>query len=163
METQYQNFLIRDWQPSDRSSVSELICSVLAEYNLSYEPEGADSDVLNVEKCYWETGGEFWVVETSDRIVGTGGYYPLRRADKAVEIRKMYLLPEARGQGLGRYLLQLLERAIAAHGFEQIWIETASVLVEAVKLYEGSSYQPSLGVETERCDRVYVKLLNTLL
>ncbi|HEY9883346.1 MAG TPA: GNAT family N-acetyltransferase, partial [Thermosynechococcaceae cyanobacterium] len=76
-----------------------------------------------------------------------------------VEIRKMYLLPAARGQGLGRFLLQTLEAAIATRHFEQIWIETASVLTEAVKLYETSGYQPATGVETERCDRVYLKVL----
>jgi putative acetyltransferase len=69
----------------------------------------------------------------------------------------MYLLPEARGQGLGRFLLQLLEQAIEAKGFQQIWLETATVLREAVKLYESSGYQLSTGVETQRCDRVYVK------
>ena len=36
----------------------------------------------------------------------------------------MYLLPSARGLGLGKYLLQKLEEAIASRGFQQIWIET---------------------------------------
>lgn len=72
----------------------------------------------------------------------------------------MYLLPEVRGRGLGRFLLQTLEQAIAAGGFQEIWIETASVLVEAVKLYERSGYRAATGVETARCDRAYVKSLN---
>ncbi|MEO8893264.1 MAG: GNAT family N-acetyltransferase, partial [Coleofasciculaceae cyanobacterium] len=79
---------------------------------------------------------------------------------KAVEIRKMYILPTARGKGLGRYLLQELEKASALRGFQTIWIETASVLKEAVKLYESSGYQAATGVETDRCDRVYVKYLS---
>jgi putative acetyltransferase len=91
--------------------------------------------------------------------VGTGGYYPILRGEKAVEIRKMYLLPSVRGLGLGRFLLQQLEIAIATQGFQQIWIETASVLVEAVKLYETGRYQPATGVETTRCDRVYCKTI----
>jgi putative acetyltransferase len=72
----------------------------------------------------------------------------------------MYLLPTVRGQGLGRFLLEQLEAAIAARGFAQIWIETASVLTEAVKLYESSDYEPATGVETVRCDRLYVKVLS---
>ena len=59
----------------------------------------------------------------------------------------------------GLYLLQRLKMAIASCSFQQIWIETASVLAEAVKLYESNGYQPATGVETTRCDRVYVKLL----
>jgi putative acetyltransferase len=69
----------------------------------------------------------------------------------------MYLLPSVRGSGIGKFLLQQLEAAIAAKGFQTIWVETASVLTEAVKLYEKYGYQPATDVETPRCDRVYVK------
>lgn len=159
MNTRYRDFLIRSWRPDDRSAAAAVIRSVLAAYGLGWESAGADRDVLEVETFYQATGGEFWVIEQQAAIVGTGAYYPIQRGKNAVEVRKMYLLPEVRGQGLGRYLLQQLEATIVARGFEQIWIETASVLQEAVKLYESSGYQPATGVETERCDRVYVKLL----
>lgn len=167
MKNYYQDFLIRDWEESDRIPASTVIKSVLSEYGLGWEPEGADRDVLQVEKYYLATGGEFWVIEQQNKIVGTGAYYPIHRGEKAVEIRKMYLLPSVRGLGLGKYLLQQLEVAItygapganASRGFQEIWIETASVLVEAVKLYESNGYQAATGVETARCDRVYVKFL----
>ncbi|PPS44238.1 GNAT family N-acetyltransferase [Chroococcidiopsis sp. TS-821] len=159
MEAEYQNFLIRDWQPSDRTPVTQIIRSVLAEYHLDFEPRGADCDVVDVENYYLATGGEFWVIQQDNQLVGTGGYYPVKRGEKAVEIRKMYLLPHVRGLGLGKYLLQQLEKAIAARGFKQIWVETASVLTTAVKLYESYGYQPASGVETPRCDRIYVKQL----
>jgi len=153
----YRDFLIRDWQPSDRYSAAEVVRTVLAEYGLGWEANGADRDVLQVEACYLATGGEFWVIEHQNKIVGTGAYYPIERGKKAVEIRKMYLLPTARGQGLGKYLLQQLEvayrkvsEAIAKRSFQQIWIESASILIEAVKLYESHGYQSATGVEMTR-------------
>ncbi|HEY9669050.1 MAG TPA: GNAT family N-acetyltransferase, partial [Coleofasciculaceae cyanobacterium] len=118
-------------------------------------------DVIEVETFYTAVGGEFWVVEQQGQVVGTAAYYPIERGNNAVEIRKMYLSPAVRGKGLGKYLLQQLEQAIANRGFCEIWIETASVLKEAVKLYESSGYQPAIGVETKRCDRVYVKSITT--
>ena len=160
MKTRYRDFLIRDWDESDRKRAAEVIRSVLTEYSLPWEPAGADRDVLEVEDFYLAVGGEFWVIERQSQVVGTAAYYPVKRGEKAVEIRKMYLLPTIRGVGLGKYLLQQLEKAIAARGFQQIWIETASILVEAVKLYESSGYQPALGVETARCDRVYIKAVS---
>ncbi len=160
MKIYHNGFLIRDWSSQDRAAAAEVICTVLAEYGLDWEPQGADQDVLAVENFYQATGGEFWVVEDQGTLVGTAGYYPVPRGKHAVEIRKMYLLPEIRGQGLGQYLLQILEQAIAARGFEEIWIETASVLSQAVRLYERSGYRPATGVETARCDRVYVKSLH---
>ena len=160
VKSHYKDFFIRDWQAADRVGAAELIHSVLSEYGLSWEPDGADRDVLQVEECYFQTGGEFWVIERQNQLVGTGAYYPIERGKNAVEIRKMYLLPQARGCGLGKYLLQQLEAAIIDRGFEQIWIETASVLAEAVKLYEVNGYQRATGVETDRCDSVYLKLLH---
>jgi putative acetyltransferase len=159
VQAQYQSFIIRNWETRDRASASEVIRSVLVDYGLPWEPTGADRDVIDVEECYLATRGEFWVIELQNTIVGTSAYCPISRGKNAVEIRKMYLLPIARGKGLGRYLLQKLENAIARRGFAQIWIETASVLAEAVKLYETSGYLPTEGVETPRCDRVYLKSL----
>ncbi len=160
MRQSFKEFLIRDWAAGDRDAAANVVKTVLAEYGLSWEAGdsgGSDRDAVEVETYYWQTGGEFWIVEQASQVVGTGGYLPIERGENAVEIRKMYLLPAARGQGLGRYLLGELERAAAAKGFGEVWIETASVLAEAVKLYERNGYVPKSGVETERCDKVYRK------
>ncbi|MEB3209856.1 MAG: GNAT family N-acetyltransferase, partial [Leptolyngbyaceae bacterium] len=116
---------------------------------------------IQVEDAYWKTGGVFWVVEHQDVIVGSGGYHPSHRAEKVVELRKMFILPEFRRQGVGRFLLTELEKSAAAQGFTEMWLETATVLKEAICLYEKFGYQPSTGVETQRCDRVYYKRLSS--
>jgi putative acetyltransferase len=157
---EYLNFTIRPWEVADRQAVAEVIGVVLAEYGLGWEPERADRDVLEVEKYYLETGGEFWtLLNATGQVVGSAGYHPISRSVGAVEIRKMYLLGAYRGLGLGRYVLGELEKSIKSRGFTEIWIETASVLKEAVQLYENNGYIPSSGVETLRCDRVYLKKL----
>lgn len=160
MHTSFKTFLIRDWQPADRQAASTLIGQVLHEYGLGWEPQGADVDVVEVENHYQD--GAFWVVEQAGTVVGTAAYHPIDRGEKAVEIRKMYLKPEARGQGLGRFLLGQLEAAIAAHGFKEIWLETATVLAAAVALYEASGYVPATGdsICTARCDLIYKKQIH---
>ena len=162
MRVQFKDFLIRDWEGGDRTAAASVIKTVLAEYGLGWEVNCggcSDQDAVEVEKYYLETGGEFWVVERSGQIVGTGGYHPIPRGQEAVEIRKMYLLPDARGYGLGRLLLAQLEQAAAARGFQEAWVETATALKEAVRLYERSGYIAETGVETERCDKVYRKAI----
>ncbi|MCL1469584.1 GNAT family N-acetyltransferase [Argonema antarcticum] len=159
MKTHYRDFVIRSWSEGDRAFAADVIHFVLTEYGLPWEPDKADRDVLEIEESYLAVGGEFWVVEQQGQVVGTAAYYPIKKAQDAVEIRKMYLLPSARRKGLGKFLLKELESAIATRGFQQIWIETATVLKEAVQLYESSGYQPASGVETARCDLVYVKYL----
>lgn len=159
MQDQFRDFVIRAWQPQDRQVAAEVIRSVLAEYGIGWEPDGADRDVYEVEMAYLQVRGAFWVVEQQGQVVGTAAFYPVNRGVGTVEIRKMYLLPQVRGKGLGRWLLQRLEQEIAAQGFREVWIETASVLKEAVKLYESSGYLPATGIETERCDLIYSKVL----
>lgn len=159
MQQHYCDFYIRDWQPCDREAVCDLINGVLTEYGLTCEPQGADQDVWQVETYYQQANGQFWVVEQQGQIVGTAAYYPVQGDCPTAEIRKMYLRPKARGQGLGRFLLQALEREIRANHFQMIRIETASVLKEAVCLYQSSGYSLDTHVETQRCDRAYYKKL----
>jgi putative acetyltransferase len=160
MHKRYQNFTIRDWQTEDREAAAKVIKTVLEEYGLPWQPELADRDVIEVEEAYFKTGGEFWVVEENAVVIGTAAYQPIARGQNAVEIRKMYLLQEARSKGLGKYLLLELEKAIAIKNYQEIWLETATSLKEAVKLYELNGYETATGVETARCDLVYLKRLN---
>jgi putative acetyltransferase len=161
MRQTYKTFVIRDWQECDRAAAAHLIRDILKEYSLPWEPERADRDVIEVETHYINQGGEFWVIEQNETLVGTGAYHPIERGENAVEIRKMYLHPSVRGQGLGRFLLTALETAIQQRGFQEIWIETATSLATAVRLYEQNGYQKATGVETPRCDLVYRKVLPT--
>lgn len=149
---------IRPWQAADALSAQQLIVSVLNEYGLKADVAGVDADVLDVETHYRHGGGEFFVVESAQRIVGTMGFS--RIDSETCELRKMYLLPEVRGQGLGRQLLQLaFERSVAA-GFHIMQLETASVLKEAIALYERHGFAPSCKpLHTARCDRLYQKSL----
>jgi putative acetyltransferase len=161
----YQDFVIRGWQPGDRQAVADLVRIVLAEYGMTFEPDQTDRDAIQVEEAYWQTGGEFWVVEKAGAIVGSGGFHPIKRGKNGVELRKMFLLPDVRGVGLGRFLLQHLEQSALQKGFQQMWLETATVLKEAVQLYERNGYHPPMGDDAkgcvQRCDRIYVKTLSS--
>ena len=174
--------MVREWQPGDRLAAAQVIGDALQEFGLGWEPEGADADALNVELHYQQ--GVFWVVEQRNEIVATAAFHPIARGRNAVELRKMYLKPKARRQGLGRYLVKQLEHEIACRGFEQVWLETATALAGASEFYESLGYrlpqasdlgeaesegalsdkgcnrcEPNSLIETERCDRIYIKQL----
>ena len=116
----HDNYTARHWRESDRDAVAAVIRECLESYGLEFEAEGADLDAIAVEEHYLKEGrGEFWVVEDeSEKVVGSGGFYRVsdepgkaeseEKVTKGeVEIRKMYLLPEARGKQLGRALLEV--------------------------------------------------------
>lgn len=157
-----EDFVIRNWLPRDAPHCERLISDVLTEYGLTWEPLGADADAVNVQTAYQPGSGEFWVVEdiSSAAIVGTAGFRAVpHRSPLAVEIRKMFLSKSARSLGLGAFLLDALEHRAMQLGFRDSIIETATVLVEAGRLYERANYLPSTGVETKRADTILSKAL----
>ena len=115
----YVGYKVRHWMPKDKQAVCEIVQKCLQSYGLHFEPEGEDIDVVDVENYYIKDDkGQFWVVndETTNKLVGTAVYYKIidtgqsyrdNKRPNAVEIRKMYLLPEVRRKKLGRSLLKV--------------------------------------------------------
>jgi GNAT superfamily N-acetyltransferase len=64
------------------------------------------------------------------------------------EIKRMYVTPLARGQGLARALLAELERTALGAGRRRMVLETGIAQPEAIALYESSGYTaiPKFGV-----------------
>ncbi len=56
------------------------------------------------------------------------------------ELKRMWVAPEARGIGIGRRLLQELERHARDTGVEVLRLETNGALSEAIALYRSSGY-----------------------
>jgi DNA-binding MarR family transcriptional regulator/GNAT superfamily N-acetyltransferase len=57
------------------------------------------------------------------------------------EVKRMWVAPEARGGGLGRRILQELERQARDRGVEVLRLETNRSLSEAIALYRDSGYR----------------------
>ena len=143
---------------ADCPAVERLVFSVLAEYGLAPEPEGVDRDLCDLEGFYGARGGWFGVwTDEAGTVFGSAG---LGRVDETTcELRKMYLHPSKRGKGQGR---AILERALAEAkrlGFKRVTLETATVLKEAVQLYERHGFRKAEpdGHMAKRCDLVMVR------
>ncbi|MCW2678152.1 MAG: Acetyltransferase family protein [Modestobacter sp.] len=73
--------------------------------------------------------------------VGCGALRPLG-ADSA-EIKRMYVVPRARGRGLSKTVLAGLEAEALARGWTTLRLETGPAQPEAVALYTGAGYRPT--------------------
>jgi GNAT superfamily N-acetyltransferase len=84
--------------------------------------------------------GVFLVVRDDDgRALACGGV--TRFDDERGELKRMYVLPEARGRGLGRLLLDELERHARELGFSALVLETGDRSQAALALYGRSGYE----------------------
>lgn len=142
---------IRDYRPGDEDDVLRIVSAVLAEYGLSANPEATDADLADIDKHYLSNNGVFRIVVSGDRVVGSYGLYAT--AATSCELRKMYLLPEYRGLGLGRRMMEDAFREAASRGFLEMTLETNSRLKEALALYRAWGFREYTPVHlSDRCD-----------
>ncbi len=140
----------------DCEAIRSLVYAVLEEYGLKPDPACTDADLDDIERSYFARGGTFRVLEQEDgSIVGAYGLYPLE--DQTCELRKMYLNKACRGQGFGKRLLEDALATARELGFTTMTLETASVLKEAIALYQRYGFVPHPGDHlSPRCDQAYI-------
>jgi GNAT superfamily N-acetyltransferase len=146
---------IRRATRADEAAIRELVFGILREYAIPPDPEGTDLDLFDLDAHYFARGGMFdAAIDASGALVACCGSFAT--SEQAIELRKMYVRRDQRGQGLGQ---RLLDRAVAyarGRGVERIELETASVLKEAMAMYEKAGFvRQAAAPHVSRCDRVY--------
>src|SRR5690242_18266569 len=102
-------------EPFDAPDVQALCVAQQAEMLALYEGE-ADIGPTREAAMFVPPDGVFVVVRDGDRAVACGG---IARFDTTRgEVKRMYVVPEARGLGLGRRVLDELERHARSLGYE---------------------------------------------
>lgn len=132
------NFHIRTIQPQDNPAIAQVIRTVSAEFGLGAD-QGfavADPTLDSLYEVYQQPSSAYWVIEQAGIVVGGGGLSPLQGAPDIIELQKMYLLPQARGYGLARKIIDCSLTFAHQQGFSQCYLETTASLQGAIKLYE---------------------------
>jgi len=145
---------IREATRADQNGIKKMIYSVLEEYGLSPDPASTDRDLEDIEKYYTKNAGYFGVLEEENTIVASSGI--LRIDDCSCELRKMYMLANQRGKGLGKKLLEFSLEKAKTLGYSHVTLETASPLREAIGLYKKFGFKEySPKHLSNRCDKAF--------
>jgi putative acetyltransferase len=116
-----------------------LIDALNAELSGAYPEPGATHFGLAAEEVA-PGRGAFLIVSHNGRPVGCGA---VRCIDaETAELKRMYIAPEARGQRLGRRLVEALEAEARALGRRRLVLETGIRQAAAQALYRGCGFQP---------------------
>jgi ribosomal protein S18 acetylase RimI-like enzyme len=93
-------------------------------------------------------GGRFLVAYRAGEPVGCAG---LRRVEAHTgEITGFHVAPPARGQGIGRRLLEELEAAAREVGYQRLHMETRAEQPEALALLRAAGFQTGAGDRLEK-------------
>ncbi|MEY2402479.1 MAG: putative acetyltransferase [Acidimicrobiaceae bacterium] len=120
-------------EPLDSADARRLISELDAHLNSLYPPEDNFTDL--------PTADVFLIARLDDVAVGCGAVRFLD-ADTA-EVKRMYVAPAARGDGVGRQLLDELEQFARGRGAQRLVLETGPLQVEALALYERAGFAPT--------------------
>jgi putative acetyltransferase len=129
-------YQIRTATNHDIPSIKNVVFSSLREFGLNPDENGKDKDLNDIENSYQSNNGFFGVViqREANLIVGCFGLFPLN--ENTCELRKMYLLKETRGKGLGKFILDTAIQTAREKHYKKIILETISVLTTAIFLYK---------------------------
>jgi GNAT superfamily N-acetyltransferase len=77
--------------------------------------------------------------------------------ENTIELKRMFVLPEARGLGLAQLVIKELETEAKKKGFEIMILETLYKQIEAISLYQKvgfkivENYEPYVGLKDSVC------------
>lgn len=102
--------------------------------------EGPDEDQLTDPWTHiLNPGGQIFVATEGPEVLGSCAVVP--QPDGSLELAKLAVSPSARGQGLGRRLVQACLDFARQQGITRVVLLSNSQLKSAVKLYESMGFQ----------------------
>ena len=123
--------------------MSKIVKNTLAEFGANhpgtvyYDPT---TDALF--EMFQTPGSKYFLAELNGEMVGGGGIYPTDGLPvDTCELVKMYLLPQGRGHGLGRTLIEKCIDTAKEFGYKKIYLETMPELQQALKVYEKFGFE----------------------
>jgi GNAT superfamily N-acetyltransferase len=133
--------------PITHPDAARLVEEVQQEYVVRY----GGRDETPLDPSYFEPPNNAFFVGYLDEAPVATGAWRLRHdvavdgSSDTAEIKRMYVVPDARGRGLARAMLAHLERTAGEQGAEVMILETGLAQPEAIALYESSGYAPIPG------------------
>ncbi|GAA2671896.1 GNAT family N-acetyltransferase [Actinoplanes palleronii] len=126
----------------DEPAVVELVAENMRDLSERYGGTGDDTPIAAAD--FLPPDGAFFVaVRTGDdgpdgRLVGSAGW---RRHGTDAELKRMFTLSAARGHGVARRMLAVIEESARDAGCTRVILETGDKQPEAIALYLSAGYE----------------------
>lgn len=127
----------RPIQPGDNPFLAKIIRGTLKEFGANHPGTVYYDDTTDaLYELFQKERAAYFVAEVNDEIVGGAGIYPTDGLPPdTAELVKMYLLPRARGIGLGKSLIEKSLDFAKAAGYKNVYLESMPELQQALKVY----------------------------
>ncbi len=108
-------------------------------YNIDFDVQSAiENDMATIDK-FMPPSGRLLVAEINGELVGCASMKKL--TDDISEIKRMYVQPKARGQGIGRAFVDQLIADCKQSGYRTIRLDSSKFMHDAHQLYQAAGFQ----------------------
>lgn len=98
------------------------------------EKENELQDMDDYQKVYEDNRGLFLVVTDEGKVIGTGA---VKKLDEGIaELKRLWLLEEYHGQGIGYQVMIKLLQFARENGYRSLRLQTTDLQTRAIKFYK---------------------------
>ncbi|TKB49167.1 GNAT family N-acetyltransferase [Ferrimonas aestuarii] len=160
---------IRPIQPSDDAEICRIIKQVGAEFGAIGDGFGpSDAEVLAMSAHYGQGANDnhnscYLVATMNGLVVGGCGVAPFQGSLHTCELKKLFLLPQGRGRGIGKALTLACLAFAKEQNFRRCYLDTLKTMTTAIELYQQLGFThldaPLAASEHRGCDVWMIKTL----
>ena len=166
MDNFLKNHYIRPITESDDSFIAEIIRANLKKFHLDIPGTVYfDPEIDHLSKYYNMLPDKrryFIAADTAGQILGGCGVAEFDGFEGCAELQKLYLTDAAKGKGISKYLVQIVEDFAREAGYKGLYLETHTNLEIAIQLYESIGFRQidrPKTVQHNTMNRFYLKEL----
>jgi ribosomal protein S18 acetylase RimI-like enzyme len=119
----------------DIEAVAELFAAYAAALPIDLHYQDFSFELANLPGNYAPPEGELLIAwDDDDRPVGCIGMRPLEYSNRC-EMKRLYIVPEARSLGLGKTLTEAIITVARSRGYSELVLDTLPTMDAAANLY----------------------------
>ena len=132
--------MIRELRDDDLNSIRKLFEAYAQSLGFDLGFQDFAAELENLPGDYATPRGGILLAEQEEKVVGC---VALRRWDETIcEMKRLYVIPDARGQGIGRQLAEAITARAKALGYERMRLDTLASMHAANRLYASLDFRP---------------------
>ncbi|GGC92969.1 GNAT family N-acetyltransferase [Enterococcus wangshanyuanii] len=134
--------IIREILAKDDKAIEQIIKETLESFDLAIEGTAYfDRELKHLSHYYArQPYAAYWVAEKDGRILGGCGIASFNTDKRICELQKLYLMPEAQGQGIAKALMNTA-LSYAKKYYDHCYLETMLKMDKANGLYRSFGFQ----------------------
>lgn len=141
-----------------QQSVESFFEKCFSAVGIPYSPQDRHADIADVDRNYMQNGC-FWCLFDNDTLIGTVAIRMIDAANKTVELKRMFVLPECQGKGHGRLLLGHAIAYAKERRYSKICLDTRRQFSAAQHLYRSYGFQETEKYNNNENAELYFELI----